>query len=384
MIPFQLHRHIPLVFRSRHNQVKAERDQALRDLQAVRQTAYFRHRPMEIVAGEEAATGTVEPPDDAAVVQRIIAAYRTASDTSMGPTNSFWLTNIAELRRPEHETLIDGDLPAVQAMLRNPATNNLLYGFDGLARQYPKTDEDSTKGEVFCYDKLLRVAEAVGTVTLAYNEAPPRLDTPAVEDVLFGLDSKFGFRIEFPNPYEGECGLITSRGIASFRAIQSLYQAWRIAQAAPKGRVLEIGGGTGRTAYYTTKFGVRDYTIIDLPLTGVAQAYFLHRVGLDVRLYREARTDGILIAPPTVFHTTEDHYDLIVNVDSFTEMSPETARQYFDEAAKRCSQLLSINPEHNPYRIFDAIRGHPAVAHATREPYWLRNGYVHEMVTFKH
>jgi hypothetical protein len=74
----------------------------------------------------------------------------------------------------------------------------------------------------------------------------------------------------WPNPFPSELGLQSRRGVIGFRAIQALYQAWRIAQIAggkPDFKVMEIGAGLGRTAYFATLFGLKRYTIIDVPLS---------------------------------------------------------------------------------------------------------------------
>ena len=79
-------------------------------------------------------------------------------------------------------------------------------------------------------------------------------------------------------------------------------------------RIVEVGAGLGRTAFYATKFGLLNYTIVDLPLTCVAQGYFLGRT-LEpdtLCLYKE-HSSGIAILPPSAFFNTDDRYDLVLN-----------------------------------------------------------------------
>jgi hypothetical protein len=69
--------------------------------------------------------------------------------------------------------------------------------------------------------------------------------------------------------------------------------------------------------------GIRDYTIIDFPLTNVAQAYFLGRtLGEDaVSLHGEApTTTGVRIVPAHALPNFQEQFDLILNVDSMTEL----------------------------------------------------------------
>lgn len=141
-----------------------------------------------------------------------------------------------------------------------------------------------------------------------------------VDDIIGELESVRGVQLHFPNPYPNEYGLRSKRGVIGLRAVQSAYQAWRIAQLAdgnPDFKVLEIGAGLGRTAYFANRFGVTNYTIVDVTLTNAAQGYFLTRVlGSDqVQLYGESSDAPLKIIPCSALDG-DMTYDLIVNVDS--------------------------------------------------------------------
>ncbi len=188
--------------------------------------------------------------------------------------------------------------------------------------------------------------------------------------------------IHFPNPYPNEVGLKTSRGVASYRAVQALYQAYRVAELLrdrPNARVLEIGGGLGRTAFYAHQFGLRDYTLIDLPMTSVAQSYFLGRVlGPDaISLFGEDRP-GIRIQPPAVFLDAADRYDLVLNVDALPEMAADTATAYCQAIKARADIFLSINHEYNTLTVRE-LCARLSMHAESRMPYWLRRGYVDEV-----
>ncbi len=125
---------------------------------------------------------------------------------------------------------------------------------------------------------------------------------------------------------------------------------------------------------------MRDYTLIDLPITGVAQAYFLGRsLGHDaICLFGEQRP-GIRVLPPCAFLDAGDRYELVVNVDSLTEMARETALAYVTAIRQRADAFLSINHEVNEFtarEICAEVGGMPA---CSRTPYWLRRGYVEEL-----
>ena len=147
--------------------------------------------------------------------------------------------------------------------------------------------------------------------------------------------------------------------------------------------MLEIGAGLGRTAYYANLLGVKGYTILDIPLTNAAQGYFLGRVlGPDaVRLNGEAIGGPLLIQPSTAMKENVERYDLIVNVDSWTEMAPEVAAAYWDYAKSVTRTVLSINHEHNAFTV-RSMYSKDSDVRVTRYPYWVRKGYVEEIVTW--
>ena len=241
------------------------------------------------------------------------------------------------------------------------------------------------------YDALRRLAEATGILTVPYPESSEfeqATGNPAADEILSRLDEVFGFRVDFPNPFENEYGIKTSRGIASYRAIHALYQAWRASELLnrkPNAKVLEIGAAGGRAAYYAGAFGLLDYTIIDLPIMNAFQAYYLGRVCGEghVHLFGEKGSPAanFSILPPAAFLDGKETYDLIVNVDSMTELSLTTGRAYWDEIKKRAHRFLSINHEANDVKMQNFLQEVPASTR-TRNPSWIRKGHVEEVVTF--
>lgn len=323
--------------------------------------------------------------DDNDLVRRIIEAYRKAHVLE-GEDDSFWSNYFGGRKLNVHQALMSGEFEAVQRFLREPLTNDLFYGFDLLCLDCQAIVASYGSGGL--YDGLLRVAEAVGAISLFYPEASPNSHPapPDVESILAAIETVLGFLIEFPNPYPSERGLASSRGIASPRAVQALYQAYALASAlegSPSKRVVEIGAGLGRTAYHARAFGVADYTIVDLPMTNVAQAYFLGRtLGADqIALFGENHAASARIIPSSQFFEERVSYDLAVNVDSMTEMGRHTAERYFVNLATKVPRFLSINHEFNPFSMREIISSHPHLK-VDRSPYWLRAGYVQEMVEF--
>lgn len=334
--------------------------------------------------------GNTETPNDKSLIIRLIKAFNETKSLPLGDADSFWLDSIAGMQKREFETISRGDVAEVAALFRDPQKTQLFVGFDDVMAENPYTPHISDSGfqdwsRQWAYDSLVGVAEAVGTVRIEAVEARLIRDLD-VEEILSGLDEAFGFRITFPNINAGEIGLVTSRGIASFRAIQSLFQAWKIATLLTEhaeSRVVEIGGGLGRTCYYARQFGIPHYTIVDLPLTSASQAYFLGRMLGDdqVALHGEEGDAAVRLVAPSVFLSGTDHYDLAVNVDSFPEMSGNTIAEYWNRVKHTAPALLSINHEGNLHTVHYFIKTTEG-ATSTRNRYWIRRGYVEEYVRF--
>jgi len=73
-------------------------------------------------------------------------------------------------------------------------------------------------------------------------------------------------------------------------------------------------------------------------------------------------------------------YDLVVNVDSLTELGRKVAAQYVDWICDKTPRFLSINHEANRFTVRELLAGRAGVA-AERHPYWMRNGFVEEVFT---
>nr|WP_272881747.1 putative sugar O-methyltransferase [Fundidesulfovibrio soli] len=204
--------------------------------------------------------------------------------------------------------------------------------------------------------------------------------------MLAHLDDRLGFRVHFPNIYPLEAGLQTPRGLVGYRAVQALYLVWRMKQllgerASP--RILEIGAGLGWSAYYAMKAGFESYTLIDLPLSGAAQGYHIGRIlgEENVAFWGEEQTAPVSILPPAAFEQLDGPFDLVVNVDSLTEMSESTARGYLAGARRLSGRFLSINHEANPFTVESLYRKMHGIK-AQRSPCWMRKGYVEELIEF--
>jgi hypothetical protein len=194
---------------------------------------------------------------------------------------------------------------------------------------------------------------------------------------------RLGFPLSFPNPYENEFGLQVGGQVASVRAVFALYQSFRslsLSRLFGCHSIMEIGAGLGRSAYYCWTAGVRSYRIIDLPLANVAQAYFLGRTlgPENIRLYGEpSKSEAVEILPPRLL--TERKFDLVVNVDSMTEMDRQAAIDYLNYARDCAKVLLSSNHEVNHFRVCDLLTEVMPETPVLRYPSPMRDGYMEEI-----
>lgn len=276
--------------------------------------------------------------------------------------------------------------------LDNPAHNYLLFGFENIHLDATNLLALSAKDRDLLSEEILdlfkRLAECMGAIRLwnpeltkAFPERVPPKEFPAA-GLLPAIEDEAGCKLEFPNPFPLEYGLSTWSGIASHRALYAIYQAWRLISLPMRygSKVVEIGAGLGRTAYYARKMGISSYTIVDIPETNVSQANFLMRVlgSENVTLAGEAEKEGtVRIMPTSWFLEEQEKFDLMLNADSFTEMPLETAESYARAFVERCKVLLSINHEANFFtvRSFEPLEGRCI----GRFPWWLRPGYVEEI-----
>jgi hypothetical protein len=333
---------------------------------------------------------------DLKLLRRIQAAYRLSLVNFSPNASSMWKV-IHQQSDDIHEALMGEDEGRLQEVLSDPGQTNLFYGMDNLFREEVQrmkkwsTETFQKMSKEVC-DGLIRLGEATGAVRVwrpegggtQYNGYPEGEWTGSadLESTLAAIEKKIGATIEFPNPFPGEFGVQTSRGIASYRAVQAIYQAWRlqILSRSYGTKVLEIGGGLGRTAYYAHRFGLTNYTSVDLPLTGVAQALFLGQtLGPDaVSLAgEEYRAGQVRVAPPSWLLSGSERFDIALNVDSMTEMAQADAIAYAEVIARRSEVLISINHEVNPDKVEDLAP--LARLQSMRFPYWMRKGYVEEL-----
>lgn len=101
-------------------------------------------------------------------------------------------------------------------------------------------------------------------------------------------------------------------------------------------------------------------------------------LGEDTVSFYGEKSSSIRILPPTEFLDASDRYDLVVNVDSLTEMGRDTAWSYCQAINTRANRFLSINHERNSLAVRD-LCAEIGMDLSARAPYWLRRGYLDEV-----
>ena len=359
--------------------------------------AVYQHfYPLPMVTGDMVlVTGDVPAPSSA-LLDRLIASYRSEMEQAQR-ASGVW-TTITGHKQDVHETLLAGDKDKLAKLLTDPAQSMLLHGFDQPTANSIKNLH--TPGMLILHRGLIlgslrRLAEGIGALPMAYPEGYGQTgdivsnDAVDSDDIIKAIEAEIGQTLTFPNPFQNEIGVDTKRGVLTYRSVQSLFQGWRLAAlangAAEKDKslsALEIGGGTGRTAYFSYMSGVHDYTIVDLPLTGIVQSYFLaSALGEDrvVMAGEPFREDAVkIISPPAL---KERPFTVVASFDALVEFSREAAADYLDYAVRNADVFCSINRESKPYRVRDLLQERNLVS--TRTPYWLRNGYAEEVAILK-
>lgn len=351
----------------------------------------YHHRKDSLIITPVFTKGEASAKDETQLVDRLITSYqRRASEM---PTSQ-WADIFLDRHGDIHSVFMSNDRQKTKSILRNPVKSDLMFGFDNMARSLRQVNRiECAHAPRLTLDALISLAEALGARAMENPENYSwKVSHTSVDEVLVQIEKVLKIEIVLPNFYPSEHGILTQRGVMSYRVPPAIYQAWRMSQLL-KGKsnpkVLEIGGGLGRTAFYAHKLGITDYTIVDIPMTSLAQGYFLgnalgeNSIIIDgENLSAERAASRIKLLSPRTFFSSSEHYDLIINVDSLTEIGEETASAYWTDIEKRTDIFLSINHETNPFSISKFIKNSENISKTSRTPYWMRRGYLEEVVVF--
>jgi hypothetical protein len=88
---------------------------------------------------------------------------------------------------------------------------------------------------------------------------------------------------------------------------------------------------------------------------------------------------GFVFRQPEKFMQERDQYDVILNVDSLTEMGIDVARDYLRSFVGKSNWFLSINHEGNEFSVREIAAELPEYKLMSRNRSWIRQGYVEEL-----
>jgi hypothetical protein len=283
----------------------------------------------------------------------------------------------------------DGEKNKLIKMLADPLSNNLQYGFDNLACVLQSKFRLETINEAaIAADHFLALGEYTLVTKYFSSEflvSPIKQKVDIGEIICKIVHTSFKAPVIFPNPYINEFGLNTEFGVASIRVAAAIYQALRLRDFGLK--VCEIGPGLGRTAYFSKLLGIEHYTLVDLPIPSLCQAYFLGCSLPDENFTFNHESPnmsgGFRFRQPEKFMQESDHYDVILNVDSLTEMGIDVARAYLRNFVGKTNWFLSINHEGNKFSVREIAAEIPEYKLFSRNRSWIRQGYVEEIYQIK-
>mgnify|MGYP000977500482 FL=1 len=153
------------------------------------------HRPEQILV-EPGVSPSPRHTDDTNLIQRIIRSYRIANNTNSSAGESQWSLFLNEMNKDLHHAFLSGDSGAIAHNLRNPASNNLFYGFENIRVDYCNQCRSDPGAESWyahhIADGLVRLAEAVGAIPVDNPETYSfRQPSPiAIENILLSLGNR--------------------------------------------------------------------------------------------------------------------------------------------------------------------------------------------------
>jgi hypothetical protein len=343
---------------------------------------------------------------DVAIAERLLAAHRAAGrsapqDAPAVGQEDLWTAITAHQGRFA-AILERGDPGELAAYLCNVSRHDASVGITQGDDEYRRITCERGYREflaLMAKDKLVSLGEALGVLAIE-NPEQGRFGTSLrcdLAELVERIGARVGADITPPDVDGGLLKVDTGRGLFHERDANAIYTAHLLRQTVrdlPAPRICEIGGGSGRVAYWSRRLGLSSYTVVDLPHVNIVQGYYALKSlpAGDVSLYGEdppgtfaARLQ--ILPAHAIAELRESTFDLVLNQDSFPEMNAAIVTDYLQWIRRCCrGSLLSINHESKPAygRGLEHINLPELVATVGgfeltyRFAYWLRRGYAVE------
>ena len=280
-------------------------------------------------------------------------------------------------------------------VLANPHLSNIHFGFTEICKTL-LSNYDYTKFyyNKSIYDCLYRICCSLGVEKMPEPYHKLNSNLLSIDELLDKLLNHLNLKTDFPIIFSKQPGLKTKYGIISSPSMQQLYHAIKIYELTKNinnPKILEIGAGIGMSAYHTWNFGIKDITIVDLPLGCINIGFFLSNIiqkenilfnEETINNYKEKNENKIKLISSNRLDLISNKLDLIVNFDSLTEMSKDQAEKYLEFASKKTKFFYSINHEGNSFTVNELFKN-SNFEKISRTITWYRQGYVEELYVNK-
>jgi hypothetical protein len=344
---------------------------------------YVKPLPVVLVAYRPISQSTV----DTEIAERILRAFNLARQNEQkSMTGDLW-DNIQEHQHADFYA-VSHDPALLAQYLSDMNRKGITYGISTCKRSESsamlKNPTLQQEWGMYIKDTLICFAEALGAIPRNTHGDSLCMES---EELIQRIEARIGISFA-PSTIEGQLYALIIGG-RSFvpRDGWSAYIAWRVQElVGTEVSIAEIGGGMGKAAYYAKQFGIKDYSLYDLPIINLAAAWFLIKSGVDVVLYgEEKRLGAVTILPYWEFR--KGTFDLTVNVDSFPEMDASIVSDYLTTIRQNTKLLLSINREdggvygdgHTHIIVRDIADEVGGLKRTHRSPFWFSKNYVEEL-----
>jgi putative sugar O-methyltransferase len=217
-----------------------------------------------------------------------------------------------------------------------------------------------------------------------------------LNEMIINIEKNFKANISFPNigsPY----GIKIENKLLTFENLEHIYAAEKISkyidlfgEKKENLNILEIGsgyGGLARNIFLKMPHKINSYTLVDLPLMLAYQKYFLKKSFQNSELSKKFNFKN-----PKKFIYDKNHYDVLINQNSFAEMNKEITSNYLDNFIKKTKNGLVLSFNHEAISTYknnlqvalpDVTKNNDKLQLLLRSLSWIRKGYVEEVYLTK-
>jgi hypothetical protein len=335
---------------------------------------------------------------DIELCRRLTTAYRLAQ--SEAPTASgMWSHSVFQHRqRALIDALQRGEPSVLAELLSSMFRSDFVLGMaPGSMARERRPGPLARLSWLMAMNKLVALAEAIGAVRVE-NPEQGRVGSAlraGLDDIVDGIEAQLGLSLDFPG-VGAAYGVVAAGRLITPESPDQLYGAARLRDVidayVPSSdeptRIVEIGGGYGGMAYWLLRMIEARYVIVDLPIVGVLQGYFLSQaLGHDaVALYGESPAQ-VTIVPDHALASVQRPFDVLANKDSLPEIPVDAALGYL-EWARVAGIGVFYSYNHESAVVFDGaaqnvvselVERVGGFARVRRDASWLRRGYVEEV-----